>query len=318
MFTMQITVFEASGQREAQAGDLSGLLARQAVLWADMTGPTDEDIRAMREVFEFHPLTIEQTHDEKQRPKIEEYSDYLFLILNPVTPGEDRLAFRELDVFVGANYMVTVHSGPEPTIVGVRRRLANTPNGQVTIAHLLYSVLDETVDEYFPVLDAAGASIEAIEQLIVTAPREEVMNQIIALKRVLNNLWRVLWPQRDVVHSLLNHDYTFLDKKEVKHHLRDVSEHMLWLSDMIDNFRDMLTGLSDLYMSAVSLRLGRSVNRLTIWAVIIGMLTVVSAFYGMNFLKTWPPYTEPWGIMGVVAIMALLVGALVWVFRREG
>jgi len=314
---MQITVFEASGQRDAPVSELDGLLASGTVLWVDMTGPTASDIQAMGQVFRFHPLAIEQTHDEKQRPKVEEYSDYLFLILNPATAGEDRLTFRELDIFIGASYLVTVHAGPEPALDGVRQRLENTPNGDVTPAHLLYLVLDVTVDGYFPVLDTAGASIEGIEQSILTVPREEVMNQIIALKRMLNDLWRVLWPQRDVIHSLLNHDFTFLDKKEIKHHLRDVSEHMLWLSDMIDNFRDMLASLSDLYMSAVSLRLGRSVNRLTIWAVIIGMLTVVSAFYGMNFLTTWPPYTEPWGIMGVVAIMALLAGTLVWIFRRE-
>jgi len=272
----------------------------------------------MRDVFGFHPLTIKQTHDEKQRPKIEEYADYLFLIVNPVTAGAERLAFRELDVFAGATYVVTVHAGPEPTLSGVRKRLVDSLNGEITPAHLLYGVLDVTVDGYFPVLDGAGASIEAIEQMILTAPREATITDIIRLKRVLNDMWRVLWPQRDVVHSLLHHDYAFLDRKEIKHHLRDVSEHLLWLSDMIDNFRDVLTGLSDLYMSAVSLRLSRSVNRLTIWAVIIGMLTVVSAFYGMNFLNTWPPYTEPWGIVGVVAIMGLLVVVLLWLFRREG
>lgn len=314
---MRITVYDANGTREATADELAGLIAGGDTLWVDMTGPTEEDKQIMRGVFGFHPLTIKQTFNEKQRPKIEEYGDYLFLILDPVTPGQERLAFRELNLFVGANYVVTVHMGPEPTIAEVRKRLAAGPNGAVSPAQLMYAVLDVVIDAYFPVLDAAGAGIEAIEQMILTRPREEVMNDIISLKRVLNDLWRVLWPQRDVVHSLIHHDFDFIDKKEIKHYLRDVSEHLMWLSDMIDNARDMLTGLSDLYMSAVSLRLSRSVNRLTVWAVVIGMLTVVSAFYGMNFLNTWPPYTAPWSIGAVSGIMIFLSILLVWVLRRE-
>ena len=315
---MHITVFEANGPREATADELAGLIAGSDTFWVDMIGPTDEDKQAMREVFGFHPLTIQQTFNEKQRPKIEEYGDYLFLILDPVTPGENRLAFRELDLFVGAQYVVTVHMGPEPIIAEVRKRLAVGTNGTLSSAQLMYVVLDVVVDAYFPVLDAAGAGIEAIEQMILTHPSEAVMNDIINLKRVLNGLWRVLWPQRDVVHSLIHHDIDFIDKKEIKHYLRDVSEHLMWLSDMIDNARDMLTGLSDLYMSAVSLRLSQSVNRLTVWAVVIGMLTVISAFYGMNFLNTWPPYNAPWSILGVVGIMAGLSALLVWMLRREG
>ena len=113
---MRITTFGEQGTQETPGADLSAILKVEQMIWVDMTGPTEDDMQMMRDVFKFHPLAIEDTHNQNQRPKMEEYPDYLFGILNPIVMAEDGLSFRELDVFVGRNYVVTVHPGDEPVI----------------------------------------------------------------------------------------------------------------------------------------------------------------------------------------------------------
>ena len=308
----------AAVQADVEAEAISKLLDRDDVtIWVDMTGPAGNEIVVMQETFGFHPMAVKQTYDEKQRPKIEDYGDHLFMILNPVTPGEQRLAFRELDVFVGPNYLVTAHMGPEPIIAGVRKRLARLEDQtSVSSGYLLYVLFDEVVDGYFPVLDGVGTAIEALEHLLVAGATSEMLTEVIGVKRVLTDLWRVLWPQRDAANTLVHHELSFLEHKGLKHHLRDVSDHLLWLTEMTSNYRDTLTSLSELYMSAVSIRLNRTVSRLTIVAVVVGVLTVVSAFYGMNFVATWPPYDQPWSILVVIGLMIVLSIGTVAAFRK--
>jgi magnesium transporter len=317
---MQITIFDGDGSRQAQPADLPALLDRgEGTLWVDMTGPTDEDLRVMREVFRFHPLAIEDTHNEKQRPKVEEYAGHLFLILNAGSSGEDDLEFRELDAFVGPHYLVTVHPATEPTIDRVRERLEHRSTTlPMSASYLLYVLVDTVVDDYFPILDAIDGQLEALEDAILTAPRPEALRLLFELKRTLADIWRVVWSQRDVLATLTRRDLPLIDRDTLQYHLRDVSDHLFWLADMVNTFRDTLTGLMDLYMSATSNRLNQVVNRLTVFAVVIGLLTVLSGFYGMNFAQTWPPFSSPWGVPFVVGTMLFVTGVVLLVLRRMG
>jgi magnesium transporter len=314
---MNIIHFSSEGPQTISAGRLPALLADPTqIVWVDLTGPDDDDLRLMAEDFRFHPLAIEDTRNFRQRPKVEQYTDYLFLILNPVTLRDHNPAFNELDVFVGVNYVVTVHSGPEPAIDEAHRRVINA--SQITPSYLLYMFLDVTVDSYFPVLDIMEEEIERLGDTILTNPHEGLLNRLFELKSSLIDMWRVVWPQREILNNMAHHDLPFIDQTGIEHYLRDVSDHLMWVADMVSTFRDTLTSVMDLYMSAVSNRLNRVVNRLTVFTVVIGMLTVISGFYGMNFEHTWPPFVEMGGIPFVIGLMVSVTAGLLVVFKRLG
>lgn len=317
---MKITVYDAKGERQAQPAELPDLLQQKGdTLWIDMSGPTADDVQVMEQIFHFHPLAIEDTRNHRQRSKMEEFPDHLFMILNPVGITGVSLEFRELDVFVGGNYLVTVHQADELALDDACQRIENrSTNIPMSSSYLLYVIVDTIVDEYFPTLDTIGERLERLEDLILARPHTDALRRISQLKRMLIEMWRVVWPQRHVINTLTRRDLTMIDHDALEYHLRDVSDHLLWAADIVQTFRDTLTGVMDLYMSATSNRLSRVINRLSVITVIVGMLTVISAFYGMNFTQTWPSYNSPWGFAFAVGLMASVTGIALLVFRRLG
>jgi magnesium transporter len=314
---MKITVFDSDGVREAQAVDLPGLLAStDATTWVDMPGPTEEDVCVLREVFRIHPLVIEDITNQEQRPKVEEYPDYLFFILNPVAFANGEVTFHELDALIGHNFVVTAHRRDEPVLAEIRRRVPPRAEGlRMSTSYLLYVVMDSVIDAYFPVLDALGDTIEDIENEVLDEPRQATLTRLFHLKRAMIDLWRVVWPQREILNILLHHELPYVERDVLQYHLRDISDHLMWLADMVNTSRDHLSSITDLYMSAVSNRLNRVVNRLTVFALTVGVLTVVGGFYGMNFLHTWPPLNAPWGVPFVLGMMVVFTALLLGLFR---
>jgi magnesium transporter len=315
---MKITICDEQGVHEAPEADLSAALASNAkAIWVDMTGPSDEDIRVMRDVFKFHPLAIEDTRNQHQRPKIEEYPDYLFGILNPIMTTPDGPTFRELDVFIGHNYVVTVHPEQEPVIDETKKRIARTGGlPHLSTGYILYVLVDVVVDGYFPILDSLGDEIEQLGDAIVVKPQQESLNELFKLKRTLNEVWRVVGPQRDMFNVLTRRDLPFIDQNTLQYYLRDVYDHLLRITDTVNTYRDTLTSIIDLYMSAVSNRLNVVVNRLTVITVCVGLLSVIVGFYGMNFQQTWPSFDTPWGVLFVLGLMTGAVALVVIVFKR--
>lgn len=330
---MKITVWSENTRREVQDSEVQGLLATETnLVWVDIHQPGDADIRLMNEIFHFHPLAIEDTRNHKQRPKIEEYPGYMFLIVNSVSITEKQtesirlkrphtyhdLDFREIDIFIGRNYVVTVHMANETVIDEVQRRIiAMETTMPATPGYLLYLILDAVVDEYFPVMDMLEEEIDKLEDSALKRPRQRVLGRIFELKHMLLHMWRVVWPQRDVLSTLLQpHVMGLGDKDTTQYYLRDVSDHLLWIADMIATYRDTLTTIIDLYMSSVSNRLNRVVNRLTVITLGFGMAAVITGFYGMNFLKTWPPFETPEGVPFVLGLLALVTGIVLYVLRK--
>ncbi|MBI5957810.1 MAG: magnesium/cobalt transporter CorA [Chloroflexi bacterium] len=315
---MTVTVFFPEAA-QITPDELSKRLSRadSGIHWVDITGPTDDDVRLMHDVFHFHPLAIEDTRNMRQRPKVEEYADYLFLILNPVGMQQDDTLFCELDVFVGSNYVVTVHKAAEPVIDEVQRRIergaAVLP---MTASYLLYLLIDAVVDSYFPVLDTLEESIEELGDRVLTNPDHSLLNRLFVLKKTLVDMWRVVWPQREMINSLRSQNPKLFDYETLQHYMRDVFDHLMWIADMVSTFRDTLTGTMDLYMSAVSNRLNKVVNRLTVITVIIGVMTVIGGFYGMNFEHTWPPFSSSLGVPFVLFLMGGAMVALLVTFKR--
>lgn len=314
---MRITVFKEHKRDEISTDALAKRLkAEEDVVWVDMRGPSEQEIAVLRNTFKFHPLAIEDTHNQKQRPKAEEFSDHLFIILNPVAPEHAEDVFHELDVFVGHNFVVTVHSDDDALLDRVRARLEpKRTSFPVSATYLLYVLFDEAVDGYAPLLERIEDELEELGNRLFANPRKEVLNRLFELQQTLNQMSRVLGPQQDIVNVLLHHHLVFIDQ-DSQYYLRDITDHLLRTNDAIRIQRDTVNSLLNLYISAVSYHLNRDVNRLTRLAIVVGGLTVISGFYGMNFADTWPPFAAWWGVPLVIAMM---VGAVVTIlfFLRD-
>lgn len=319
---MRITHFNGKSASDLSVPELRlALDSHQGVVWVDMTGPTQEDTQIMLEVFNFHPLSIEDTMNQNQRGKAEEYSDHIFVILNPMTQNKTEITFRELDIFVGSNYVVTVHTGYEPVIGQVRKHIdLERLHIPLSSTYLLYIILDHIVDGYFPLIDHLEAEINDISTTILLNPGQELLNRVFEIKRTLSEMWRVLWPQRDILNKLMHHKLVYIDQ-EIAYYLRDVSDHLLLINDMVHTLGETLAGLTNLYVSALSNQLNRVVNRLAVVTVVVGILTVISGFYGMNFEVTWPPFNASWGVLFVLILMGILVAVFLflnwWWNRRD-
>ena len=317
---MNISVFGADGPRAADPADLPALLQDTATrFWVDMTGPTPADLAALTDVFRFHPLAIEDSHNQQQRPKVETYDDSLFVILNAITSTQATLASRELDVFVGSHFLVTVHEQPEPLVTEALARVQRAPRHLAASAnHLFYVLVDVLVDHIFPVMEHIEETSEALSDDILSRPDQSALNRLFALKRQAAEIWRLVWVQREMINDLAR-DWDIAGRQDDLHYyMRDVVDHLTLLADMMSVQRDTMTSLIDLYMSATSNRLNLVVNRLTVITIAIGVLTVFSGFYGMNFARTWPPFEAWWGVplvlLGMVGVVALLLRE----FRRRG
>ncbi len=310
-----------NGFELAESSDLAALLASpETIFWADMEGPSQEALRVMREEFQFHPLAIEDTTNQRQRPKVEEYGEVLFTIVNTVEHRDSTLVFRELDVFLGPNYIVTIHSQQEAVISHVMNRCQNRLRyGQrVSLGYLLYALVDAVVDSYFPVLDSIGDDIETMSESILERPRKETLERLFRLKRTLAEMWRVAGQQRDMFSLITREDSRLIEDESLRYYLRDVYDHLLRISDTVNTFRDALSNVVDLYMSAVSNKLNIVVQRLTVVTLGIGVLTVISGFYGMNFEQTLPTFDTAWGVPFVLVLMLLaLIGVIVVLWWLE-
>lgn len=313
---MDVLVFDDHSPRKASPEELPRLLAEgEATIWVDMTGPTEQDVRVLLDVFGFHPLAVEDTRNQKQRPKAEEFPNYLFLILNPMRSKGDPELFRELDVFVGQRFLVTVHPAAEPAVERAIARLdPSRMPGAITTTMLLYTLIDVVIDGYFPVLDRIETEVEQLGQRLVHKPDQQTLDRLFVLQRALSSIWHVIGPQQAIMTVLTTHPLVFIDQNSL-YYLRDVADHLARITDTVRTLRDMLNSMINLYASAVSNQLNRDVNRLTLLAVAVAVLTVVGGFYGMNFERTWPPFDAPWGVPAVIVMMLLSVVVLMVLFR---
>jgi magnesium transporter len=316
---MLITHYHEQHTRSIAVDQLAQTLKEShGVTWVDMAMDDAQGIQALTDIFRFHPLTLEDVQHRDQRPKAEEFADYIFLILNPLQPMGAEHVFREISVFVGSNYLVTVHEGNEPAITNAQRRLnPGRVAFELSSTYLLYVLMDTVVDEYMPVLEQMENRLDELESWAMQQPGSKALNEIFRMKRILNEIWWVVFPQHDVISVLANHDTLFANPKS-QYYLRDISDHLHRITNSLQSQRDSITGLVNLYASSVSNRLNIAVNRLTLLTIGIGIVTVYAGFYGMNFAQTWPPFDMPWGVPIVVLMMVLTTAlAVYWLARRD-
>ncbi len=316
---MNVMTFDGQELSDASTDKLDELLASdQNIVWIDIQHPDMEAIKLLQKRLNFHPLAVEDTYNQHQRPKVEEYEDHLFIILNRMVKLADDYEFHELDIFLGQNYIVTVHSECASLINQVQERIVHKSIFKhLSSEFIFYVIVDTIVDGYFPILGEIDETVEELSERILVQADQAMLAQIFRLRRTLNEIWRVVGSQRDMFNILTRREHDLLVHHDMlEYYLRDVYDHLLRISDMSMLLRDNLNNLIDLYVSSNANRLNIVVNRLTVITIIIGVLTVISGFYGMNFAHSFPPFDSLWGVPFALGLMLVLSATVLVIFKR--
>jgi magnesium transporter len=291
----------------------------KVTLWVDVVKPAEEDVRVLSDVFKFHPLSVEDARSALQFPKVEPYPGYLYLVLHGIDlkKGQTQLATRDVDFFVGRNFLVTVHDGDSSSIARLRavcdrheRVLLEGPVG------VLHRIVDSMVDNYRPAIEELEDRIGKIEEQAF-AGEQQMVRKVLKLKRDLSNLRRVLLPQRDAIGRLARREFGEISD-EMAYRFRDVYDHVARYAEETILFQDRVTGILEVNLSTVSNRLNQVMKVLTVMSTIFLPLTVLTGMWGMNIeLPRFPGSNAAqfWWVAGMMAAISLTMLA---VFRRKG
>jgi len=306
-----------------ELGQLPVFLDRFPVTWVDVAGLSDvEAIGAIGDLFGLHGLALEDVVNVYQRPKYEDYDDYLYIVTRMAEPGRG-LHTEQISIFLGPKFVVSFQERPGDCFNEVRTRL-QTHRGRIRARpseYLAYALLDAVIDAYFPVAEDYGERVESLEETVLEAPAPEVMADIHALKRDLMIFRRTLWSQREMVNALLRDPSPFIGD-ETALYLRDCYDHTVQLLDIAETYREIASGLVDLYLSSISNRMNEIMKVLTVMASIFIPLTFIAGIYGMNFSPGASPWNMPeltwyWGYPAALGAMAAIAAGLVYFFWRR-
>lgn len=307
-----------SGPVDFDRETAESLLAGGRFFWLDLGHPTEDDFGILREVFKFHPLALEDSEQFDQRAKIDGYDDFLFIVIYGAGPDEDKLV--EVHCFYSERFLITVHREDCPALAEIRRRYRKRERTMEQPSLLLYRVVDGLVDSFFPSLAAFDDRIDELEDAIFLEADDRQLQEIFQMKRQLVGMRKAVTPQRDAFASLMGGvaDLPGLGQED-EHYFRDVYDHLIRISDLIDSYRDLLTGAMDVYLSTVSNRINAVMKQLTIIATVFLPLMFVTGFFGQNFgwmvshIHSWPMFLGLGVGSEIVALLALLA-----FFRRHG
>jgi magnesium transporter len=317
-----ITVFVHANGRTQVADALDPAWLRpgsEVAVWVDMVAPTPDEARLLAQDFKFHELAVEDALSASHHPKIEAYERYLYLILHGIDfqKSEHCFATHDTDFFLGPTYLVTVHDGGRRSIESVRDAcVRNEQMLQQGPAALMHRIIDAMVDHYEPEVDELELEIEELEKEVFERPGSELLRRLLALKRDVSSLRRVVLPQRDVVSRLARREFSLVDEA-LSYRFRDVYDHLVRLTDQSIALQDRITGLLEAHLSNVSNQLNQVMKVLTVIATIFMPLTVLTSLYGMNVRLPEMPGGERGQFWGVVLMMAVISGWMLWVFRRK-
>ena len=286
------------------------------LLWLDLADTGPDTIALLREVFKIHPLAIEDAQEFDQRPKVEDYDDFVYLVAYGAR-GLDQ-PFVEVHCFYAEHFFVSVHRDEMPAVTDACRALSRLPTDRRLVA--LYRLLDSLVDSMFPFLSAFDDRIDELQDQVFVKPTEDELAAMFALKRQLVDMRKLVTPQRDMVSSMLSQVVAIPGMTpDSERYIRDLYDHLIRISDMVDSYRDLLSGSLDAYMSVVSNRLNDVMKQLTIIATVFLPLSFLTGFFGQNF--GW--MVQRLGSLGVFLGLGLgteVVAALglLLLFRRRG
>ncbi len=314
--------YDESHFQEREISTLEGVISPptgSAVTWIHIDGLQETRLlEQMGSIFCLHPLILEDILNTEQRPKSEDHGDYLYIVLRLFHEGADgALIPEQVSIVLGPNWLISLQEKEGGLIAPVRERLRNE-KGRLRKAgadYLAHALLDAIVDSYFVILDKFGEKIENLEDALVGRPSPVTLRAIQALKREIILLRKAVWPLREMVGGLARSDSPLIREPSVIY-FRDVYDHAVQVIDTIETYRDMLSGMLDIYLSSISNRMNEIMKVLTIIATVFMPLTFLAGVYGMNF-KYMPGlewrwgYITLWGVMIIIAIFMLLY------FRRK-
>jgi magnesium transporter len=283
--------------------------------WVDVLEPDEESLDGLGDVFDLHPLALEDCLHYPQRPKIESYQSGIFLIwVTPYEPDGDDVPTHELDVFLGKDHLITVHSEPLGMMVDVVGRADDIM--QKGADFLLHAILDRLVDNVLDIVDTISDELEGIEDVLLSNPSPEVLESLHRLRRRLVKLHRIIGPERDIIRALAR-ERELVDE-EAYRYLQDVGDHLARVEDSIETAREVAAAVMDIYLSSVSNRMNEIMKVLTVVATIFMPLTLISGIYGMNVIVgMWPPVSQAWSFWAISGFMLALAIWMVWFFRRR-
>ncbi|MCP3905785.1 MAG: magnesium/cobalt transporter CorA [Planctomycetes bacterium] len=301
-----------------RAEDLKGHVGKAPVAWVNVIGLGEEEtLRKLAEHFGIHRLALEDVVNTHQRAKVEPYDEHVFLVarmcLDKKEPGTNQVS-----LFVGAGYVLTFEEKAGDCFEPVRQRILSG-RGYIRKSgsdYLTYALLDALVDSYFPLMENVGDRIEDLQDEVLVEHDHGIIGRIHEVKHDLLVIRRALWPHREAFTTLMHEDLPFFE--ETTHvYLRDCSDHVMQLLDMVETYRELAAGLQDTYLTQVSNRMNDIMKVLTIFAVIFIPITFIAGVYGMNFEKM-PELGFHMGYPGVLTIMAVVAGTMLLFFRRKG
>ena len=297
---------------------------KQGFLWVDLINESPEVCEPiLLDIFGFHPLAVDDALTERHVPKLDDWDDYLYLVLRAVIydPQSDNgVELPELDIFFGKNYLVTYHEERVTAIDQVwLSAQQDTPHLKRGLGYLLYRLLDDVVAGYIPVIETLNETLDQIEDQLFENPTPAALEQIFGLKRNVLYLRRITLPQREVLNKLAGNQYTVVDP-DTRVFFRDVYDHLVRLHDFIESMRDLVVGAQNTYLSLVNNRMNNIVKTLTIITTIFMPLSFIVGFFGMNFFQPATPLDLWTGqtafILTLVVLILLPLAMYLWIQRR--
>jgi magnesium transporter len=312
-----------SGARVADLGieQIRGALARDdQFVWLGLYEPEQDVLRKVQQQFGLHDLAVEDAYNAHQRPKLELYEDSLFVVLRTAhmsTPSK-QLEFGETHIFLGRNYLVTVRHGSLRSHIGVRQRCESTPHLlSKGPGYVLYALMDFVVDQYLPVVQQIEEEVEELEDVIFgMSDTGDATSRIYRLKRDLLSLRRAVTPLVEVCNRLMRFDLPHIPE-DTRVYFRDVYDHIVRLNETIDAQRELLTTALEAHLSLMSHAQNEHMKRITAWAAMIAVPTMIAGIYGMNF-KNMPELDWAYGYHISIALMAAACVGLYLGFKRSG
>ena len=325
-----VTLFVYKDKKLKEVTDVSGLgkmlHSGDASIWFDLDKPSGEELFILDEVFNFHPLAIEDCLSDVESPKIDNFDSYLFMVLHAIDYGvKNEISTEELDLFLGKNFVVTVHKQEVFSINSTKVRCRKNPEKTIGMGSqiLCHTIIDALVDNYLPLLEKLDDKMERLEGEILESHDEDVLPKIMDVKKDATYLRRVMGPQRDTINILTKPDMAHISKHN-KIYFRDIYDHLVRIYAMAEGSRDMAASALDLYLSMASNRMAEASNKmnqvmktLAVVATLMMPLTLISGIYGMNF-KYMPELTWRYGYFATLGLMiTIFIGMLIMMKKRK-
>jgi len=320
---IKIIDYNQSDLTEKEIGsieDCRSFRTKDSVTWINITGIHDMTvIEALGKQFNLHPLLLEDVVNTEQRPKMDDYEDYLFIVLKMLYTGKNskRIQHEQLSLILVPGVVISLQEFEEDVFDPVRERIRKAKGRIRTTGadYLMYALIDTIVDHYFHLFEDIGEQVETLQEEVISDPQPQTLNQIQDLKREMIFLRKSVWPLREIISALVRGE-SGLVSADVILYLRDVYDHTIQVIDTVETYRDMLAGMLDIYLSSVSNKMNEVMKVLTIIATIFIPLTFLAGVYGMNF-KYMPELEFPWSYPILWVVMISVFGLLLIYFKRK-